>query len=114
MDRWRIRIRLSAVASPQQTGELAQETVPADVRRSYHPPAGTGHYPGWGRLCQAVAGAGCPFGTEAWRRSRRRRSCAFAATMIVDRLIATAPTLIGSTKPSGAKSPAATGIARAL
>ena len=43
------------------------------------------------------------------RRSRRRSSWAFAATMMVDRLIRMAPTDIGSTKPIGASTPAASG-----
>src|SRR5229473_3249520 len=45
---------------------------------------------------------------------RRRSNCAFAATMIVDRLIATAPTLIGRSNPQWTKRPPATGMATTL
>jgi len=49
------------------------------------------------------------------RRSLSRRSSwAFAATMIVERLIATAPTLMGRSSPMRTKSPAATGMATRL
>ena len=52
---------------------------------------------------------------EAVRSNFNRRSnCAFAATMIVDRLIATAPTLIGRSRPQWTKIPAATGMATRL
>src|SRR5215471_4019102 len=43
-----------------------------------------------------------------------RKSCAFTATMSVDKLIATAPTLMGSSSPQRTNSPAATGIATKL
>ena len=44
----------------------------------------------------------------------RRRSCALAATMIVDALIAIAPTAIGRSSPKGTRTPAATGMATRL
>ena len=52
------------------------------------------------RRGQAVASLGSAAGCS--RRSRtRRRSWALAATMIVDRLMATAPTAIGRSIPQG-------------
>ena len=50
-------------------------------------------------------------GLAAPCRRTLRRSWALAATMIVDALIATAPTAIGRSIPQGTSSPAATGIA---
>ncbi len=47
-------------------------------------------------------------------RSTRRRSWALSATMIVDRLISTAPTAGASTIPTGASTPAASGTATTL
>jgi hypothetical protein len=44
----------------------------------------------------------------------RRSSCAFAATMMVDTLIATAPTLIGRSKPQRTRTPPAIGMASRL
>jgi len=44
----------------------------------------------------------------------RRSSCAFAATTIVLSDISTAPTAAGSTMPQGARTPAASGIAKML
>jgi hypothetical protein len=44
----------------------------------------------------------------------RRSNCAFAATMMVDRLIATAPTLMGKSSPHRTRRPPATGIATRL
>jgi len=44
----------------------------------------------------------------------RRSNCAFPATMMVDRLIATAPTLMGRSNPQWAKTPVATGMATRL
>ena len=61
--------------------------------------------PGRVRLQAAVLGG---------RSRTRRRSWAFAATMIVDRLIAIAPTAIGRSMPHGTKRPIATGIATRL
>jgi hypothetical protein len=46
--------------------------------------------------------------------SSRRSSCAFAATMMVDRLIATAPRLMGRSNPQWTKRPPATGMASRL
>ena len=43
-----------------------------------------------------------------------RNSCAFTATMSVDKLIAMAPTLMGSSTPHRRNRPAATGIATKL
>lgn len=51
---------------------------------------------------------------QARRSFRRRSNCAFAATMIVDILIAIAPTLMGKSMPHLMNSPAATGIATRL
>jgi len=45
---------------------------------------------------------------------RRLRSWALAATMIVEALMAMAPTAIGRSMPHGTKSPAATGMATRL
>ena len=47
-------------------------------------------------------------------RSRRRSSWALAATMIVERLMATAPSAIGRSMPQGTRRPAATGMATTL
>src|SRR5216683_3719177 len=44
----------------------------------------------------------------------RRSNCAFAATMMVERLIATAPTLIGRSSPHLTRRPPATGMATRL
>src|SRR5699024_8502050 len=57
-----------------------------------------------------------PGGTDqsVGRRSTRRRSCALSATMIVDRLMRTAPTAGASTKPTGARTPEANGTAMTL
>ena len=59
------------------------------------------------------ANAGSAAGS-GWRSCTRRSSWALAATTMVDRLIATAPMLIGRMIPQGAKRPAATGMASAL
>lgn len=48
------------------------------------------------------------------RRFSRRRSCALSATTIVETLISTAPMAGASTNPSGARIPAASGIATTL
>lgn len=47
-------------------------------------------------------------------RSTRRRSCALAATMIVEALIAMAPIAGGMVMPAQASAPAASGMARML
>ena len=44
----------------------------------------------------------------------RRSSWAFSATTMVETLMTSAPMLIGSMKPHGASTPAATGMAIAL
>src|SRR5712691_5618358 len=44
----------------------------------------------------------------------RRSNCAFAATMMVERLIATAPTLMGRSSPDRTRRPPATGMATTL
>src|SRR3979490_1884519 len=46
----------------------------------------------------------------AGRSFTRRSSCAFAATMMVDTLIATAPTLMGRSNPQRTSSPPAIGM----
>ena len=63
------------------------------------------------------AGCGSPAAVRAGssgRSFRPRSSWALAATTMVDTLITSAPTLIGSEKPSGTNRPAATGMAMAL
>src|SRR3990170_3398879 len=58
---------------------------------------------------RAAAHAGASTGSfrcSGARSLRPRNSCALAATTIVDRLIATAPILIGKTMPHGANRPA--------
>ena len=45
---------------------------------------------------------------------RRRSSCALAATMMVERLIATAPMLMGRSTPQRTRRPPATGMATRL
>lgn len=50
---------------------------------------------------------------DQWLADRsftRRSSCAFAATMIVDTLIATAPTLMGRSNPQRTSTPPAIGM----
>src|SRR5439155_26446462 len=61
----------------------------------------------------AVAGAG-PSAATGGRRRRPRRSCALAATMSVETLIARAPTAIGRSIPKPDRAPAATGMATTL
>ena len=64
---------------------------------------------------QVVASRGRVGGGGVSGRSRtRRRSCALAATMIVERLMAMAPTAIEMSMPHGTKMPIATGIATRL
>src|ERR1700689_1917571 len=60
-----------------------------------------------------VRASGGPFVISRCK-SKRRSSWAFAATIIVDRLIAIAPTLIGRSSPEWMNNPAATGIATKL
>ena len=52
--------------------------------------------------------------TLSGRRSSRRSNCALSATTMVETLIRTAPTAGGSTKPTEARMPAASGMARML
>jgi len=59
---------------------------------------------------QAGAANAGPGASTPDRSRNRRRSWALAATTIVDRLIASAPTLIGRTKPMGVSRPAAAGM----
>src|SRR5262245_60500703 len=47
-------------------------------------------------------------------RFSRRSNCAFAATRMVERLIATAPTLMGRSSPHRTRTPPATGMATRL
>src|SRR5690606_28839857 len=61
-------------------------------------------------ICSRKPHAAAPPG----RRSRRRRSWALKATAIVEALIISAPAAGGSTKPIGASTPAASGIAMTL
>ena len=65
-------------------------------------------------LLQAGSGTTVSFGLGSGRSRRPRRSCALAATMIVERLIAIAPTAIGRSIPHGTRMPAAIGIATRL
>jgi len=63
---------------------------------------------------QARSGTGVALFVWSGRSRSRRRSWAFAATMIVEALIAIAPTAIGRSSPHGTNTPAATGIATRL
>src|SRR5450759_1182853 len=69
--------------------------------------------PPWADPPQAGRSAALP-AIGSLRSFRRRRSWALAATMIVERLIAIAPTAIGRSMPHGTKTPAATGMATRL
>jgi len=62
----------------------------------------------------AAFGADAVSGAASRPSLTARNSCAFTATMRVDKLIATAPTLIGSSTPHRRNRPAATGIATKL
>ena len=50
-------------------------------------------------------------GLDSGRSFSRRSNCTLAATMMVERLIATAPTLMGRSIPQGTRRPPATGMA---
>ena len=103
---------------PNPVGEQVRRAAPAAAEsipaRSNWPPVDRDRLPRPGR--QAVANlvrAGGDGGVSRCSRTRRR-SCALAATMMVERLMAMAPTAIERSMPHGTKMPIATGIATRL
>src|SRR5699024_2692399 len=98
-------------APPAHGGTVGREP-PTPPR---HARGASGLNLGAGRRAEQGPGAAGRDGHSAGGvRSSRRSSWALAATMIVDADITAAPTAIGSTKPTGASTPAASGTATRL
>lgn len=98
-----------------QEGEHEQESCQRPAAEPPSPASGKlVHHASNRRCCMSHAAAPAGPITASGRKSRRRSSWAFNATTMVETLIRMAPTAGGISRPMGASTPAARGIARAL
>lgn len=109
-------LHLHQADQPHGQGHRGQSRQDSKHRVPPHPPLAAGPVGPWTGhpLDGAAVRAGAARGSSRPCSFTRRSSCAFRATTTVEALIRTAPRAMGRTNPTGARTPAASGMATML